>query len=563
MEFLKNHEVDFETDLQKVKNSEKMNKEILNLVKPFLPKDYSQTDLDKEYLKVYNGILANREAYEYFNQTSYPYVGTENSITNLWYRSVNQRIVHFVDHTDTYLNELVPMTPRKYALNVEHARLLLNEKLGLSSDLPLSEVIHKAATVLLEACEHEANPNADPKSSPSSNPIIPLLNDSEQVVLILEGLGGLLEHTGQRYVNDEHKDDGLRGKLFQEVQSALEMFKMAAPSALKDSILDYLFKGLKHTLHARTERLMERSDAITQKMLYQQQVPSQKPGETFTEWLNTYKKLNELNSRLGSLAPLGGEVNYQALQQRIVERQTTMMRNAAVYVYRNKLDITSLIAHEDLEIFTEITKQVENLSTEEKEERAGASMRMISHRDEKALQEQLKSKNEMACKDLIKKQLIPITEDYLKHLLAEIVKFKPSLKRSKYHEKLPVFRGERALRIEYEKINEKYKINVDLLKKLKDAKKIPLPSERILEFTKLLRVNDKKLGNHRDKAWKRYAKACLIAIGLICTGIIPGIAALLTYSAVTGKAANFFAQSKGKEFSHQAMKKADMKGLKK
>jgi hypothetical protein len=49
--------------------------------------------------------------------------------------------------------------------------------------------------------------------------------------------------------------------------------------------------------------------------------------------------------------------------------------------------------------------------------------------------------------------------------------------------------------------------------------------------------------------WYQYVKNCMVAIGIICTGIIPGVVGLLIYSSVNKKSSPlFFTKSRGEEY---------------
>ncbi|HDO8002937.1 hypothetical protein SDA20_14910 [Legionella pneumophila serogroup 1] len=81
-------------------------------------------------------------------------------------------------------------------------------------------------------------------------------------------------------------------------------------------------------------------------------------------------------------------------------------------------------------------------------------------------------------------------------------------------------------------IKEQIEITKNLQGILCNTKEYPLPSERIKAFTNQLKKDNEKLSAQHDPdpAWKRFAKSCLITIGVICSGIIPGILALAAYN---------------------------------
>ncbi|ABQ55280.1 AAA family ATPase [Legionella pneumophila] len=168
--------------------------------------------------------------------------------------------------------------------------------------------------------------------------------------------------------------------------------------------------------------------------------------------------------------------------------------------------------------------------------------------------QQLLSPKEISCANLIEAQLVPSTNDYLHHLIEQAKKINP-LVTDNIYEKLPPFNGSEADKSNYEKIVAKYDITKKMSDILNDKENIPLPSSRIKKFTETLQRNDKTLAEHRDPEWKRYVKNCLIAIGVICTGIIPGIVALMAYSTLKGKSSPmFFTNSAGKEYTDKVEK---------
>lgn len=141
------------------------------------------------------------------------------------------------------------------------------------------------------------------------------------------------------------------------------------------------------------------------------------------------------------------------------------------------------------------------------------------------LLKQLNSKDEQLCGSLIHTQLIPLTDKYLEHLRKQD---------------------------QTEIVAIKIKLATKLRDTVNNDSAISLPSERIKAFSALLKTSEQQLSEHRDPAWSRYAKNCLIVIGLVCTGIIPGIVALLSYAGIKGKSPLFFSQSQGEQFVAQA-----------
>lgn len=184
------------------------------------------------------------------------------------------------------------------------------------------------------------------------------------------------------------------------------------------------------------------------------------------------------------------------------------------------------------------------------EENQQISDRLI--RQEQLIQK-LISPNELKCSRLIESKLIPLTQAYLVHLIAAARNVNPIVENKQVYDALPDFAGNDSDQEQYFMIMEKYSITKNLLNQLEDKQSKPLPSERITQFTQSLNNSNDQLKKHRDSEWMQYFKGCMVAIGLICTGIIPGLAVLLAYTSYTGKSSPmFFNNTAGEEFAYQA-----------
>jgi hypothetical protein len=172
-----------------------------------------------------------------------------------------------------------------------------------------------------------------------------------------------------------------------------------------------------------------------------------------------------------------------------------------------------------------------------------------------------KNKKE-AYEQLIQKQLVPLTHQYLNHLIAEAAKMKPSLKGKQFRafkNTLPTYYGEECVKKQYNKIADKYALTYSLLALLEEDK--VEAKERILNFVHALKAMEKRLNLHRDPAWKNYTKCCFIALSILATGLIPGLLVLMAYSLAKGKSALFFAESQGEQFRKSAEKTVPTAGL--
>jgi hypothetical protein len=169
--------------------------------------------------------------------------------------------------------------------------------------------------------------------------------------------------------------------------------------------------------------------------------------------------------------------------------------------------------------------------------------------------QQLISPVELKCAQLIESKLIPLTQSYLHHLLEAAESINPIVSKKQYYTILPDFVGDDSDAEPYFKIVEKYIITRDLLSQLEDKKTTPLPSERILKFNQSLHKNNDQLKQHRDSEWMHYFKNCMIGIGIVCSGIIPGLIVLMAYSSYANKSSPlFFSRTEGEEFSLTAEK---------
>ncbi|KTD50881.1 hypothetical protein Lqua_1108 [Legionella quateirensis] len=178
-------------------------------------------------------------------------------------------------------------------------------------------------------------------------------------------------------------------------------------------------------------------------------------------------------------------------------------------------------------------------------------------RAQERLFQQLISPKEISCMQLIETKLIPLTKGYLDHLLKEAQKLNPSIKDKTSYDNLPELSGNESDKQKYLMIGKKFTISKNLLNQLEDKESIPLPSERITQFAQTLKSNNAQLKQHRDSEWTQFFKNCMVSIGIICTGIIPGLIALAAYSSYTGKSPLFFTRSQGDEYSHQVADKLD------
>ncbi|MFI4963552.1 MAG: hypothetical protein ACHP6H_06835, partial [Legionellales bacterium] len=164
----------------------------------------------------------------------------------------------------------------------------------------------------------------------------------------------------------------------------------------------------------------------------------------------------------------------------------------------------------------------------------------------------LQTPNEIACAHIIHQQLIPLTINYRIHLLAEAHKINPEINVAEHKGPLPNLSDKPLQAIHYAKISAKYDLLDAMLNALSDSTTVPLPSARVHTFAQSLNKAQDALKKPRDEPWIAYCKNCFIAISIVCTGIIPGIAFILGYALYTKKSPLFFTQSEGEQYVQTA-----------
>ncbi|KTD59735.1 hypothetical protein Lsai_0379 [Legionella sainthelensi] len=150
---------------------------------------------------------------------------------------------------------------------------------------------------------------------------------------------------------------------------------------------------------------------------------------------------------------------------------------------------------------------------------------------------------------IIKRELTPLTKDYLAHLAKEIKKYvDPSLDINDFPnlvnnvrkiQSWPENEFTQILKQKFDKVSELYDI-------LETKNK---PSIKVGQFYNQLNEGERLIQAHRDPAWKRYT---MIALSILVTGILPGLG-VLAYSAITGNTPKFW-QSSGHTFFQRAKK---------
>ncbi|WP_052117624.1 hypothetical protein [Legionella norrlandica] len=245
----------------------------------FNGKSIIKEQLKSLYFRLYDEIIKNREAYQHFNKTSYAVLGQEQAILKKIWSITDQRIVHYQSHNDTYLETIVPPVPGGHFLNYEHARLHLNQELGLEEGKSLSETINKAVNRLIKICKHTSelkdlkiNKQAEvnPSASVFLDKIAPTLDTKEGFELFLEGLGMLIEEVRRPYLQGQLTDPIERENLYNAVTRAFHLFNEYAQknpqNELVKSILNTLNSDLKTTLETKQKTLNEQYEDLSIKL---------------------------------------------------------------------------------------------------------------------------------------------------------------------------------------------------------------------------------------------------------------------------------------------------------
>ncbi|MCL9684748.1 hypothetical protein, partial [Legionella maioricensis] len=269
--------IDFLTRNGVTITSKKENDPFEALIAELMPID--ATKLKNLYLKLYEKIRENKEAYQYFNTTSYPTLGQEQALLRKLWTIVDQRIVHYQAHNDTFLPTIIPPVPGGHFLNYEHARIHLNNVLSLKDDVPLDQTINKAIKRLLNICKRvdekkslEVNVKDMSSSLIMVSKVADTLDTKEGVDLLLEGLAMLIEEVRRPYLQDEFIDERHRTKVWEAVTSAFVLFneflkdEKHAQNEVAKTILKTLNTNLATTLETKHHTLVEQYQLLSSKL---------------------------------------------------------------------------------------------------------------------------------------------------------------------------------------------------------------------------------------------------------------------------------------------------------
>jgi hypothetical protein len=307
--------------------------------------------------ELYNNIIENREAYRHFNTTSYPTLGQEQALIRRIWNVVDQRIVHYQAHNDTYLESIVPPVPGGHFLNYEHARIHINNELGLKEGIPLSETINQSIDRLVSLCKHKKamselqgnkTVSQDINSSVLADKLVSAIDTKEGFALLLDGLGMLIEEVKKPYLQGQFSDPTEREALYYGVQRAFMEFQTLAedPSnEIAKTIFDTLNTNFEVTLNTKRKSLKEEYTDLSLKL---------QGKEFFTGFQN---KIQEISTNLNSKSDGRNGDEFQLdlkLKQTLDDAQSLAQSNPDLETMRTFIN-NQLASYK--EFFTDIEEQ--------------------------------------------------------------------------------------------------------------------------------------------------------------------------------------------------------------
>ncbi|MCC5791682.1 MAG: hypothetical protein JJT82_03625 [Legionellaceae bacterium] len=335
--------------------------------------------LKEIYFQLYNKILVNKDAYNSYNQTSYAVLGQEQALARLVFKVLDQRIVHYQTHNDTYLHTIIPPVPGDHFLNFEHARMHLNKQLGLSDTNTLSETLDTARKRLIKICENtsrlEELKSTEERMSQSlqEDTIAHIcLKSKEAFDLLLEGVSTLIEQVRQPYLQNKLVDPRERAKIYDAIQSMFEVFsKFDRNNQLATTIYAQLRTDLKHTLNIKHDNLKHQYLALSNKLKEKQFLHElEKNIRTIAENVRDNEPLKnqlyKLESKLVSIGkqqPLSSTIRTSLAEEFTVLNDMKLSSDSA----EESRSLACLLLHEAIEenftyLFPQIIEEVIALS---------------------------------------------------------------------------------------------------------------------------------------------------------------------------------------------------------
>ncbi|HAT2009190.1 TPA: hypothetical protein I8Z88_001400 [Legionella pneumophila] len=250
-----------------------------DLIQPLFDEDgkIKKEELKEKYLTLYQDIIKNKAAYEHFNKTSYPVLGQEQSIQK-WFGSYrDDRIILHQAYKDAFLSDVLPHLPGGHFVNYDHARLTINQELGLEDGLPLNEVVDKTVKRLGEIMNRSSKlsqlKNDDKASfsdSVANDNYVHAMQSKEGFNILVDSLEGLIGEVGNIYIHDKHKSmsEDERDALFKSVKGAINSFKSddLKDNELATAVREKIDTTIKNILTAKITRLNGDAEILSQKL---------------------------------------------------------------------------------------------------------------------------------------------------------------------------------------------------------------------------------------------------------------------------------------------------------
>ncbi|AOW51412.1 TPA: hypothetical protein JBB06_12580 [Legionella pneumophila subsp. pneumophila] len=267
------------------------NDPLYKLIQPLIDEEgkSKKEELKAIYLTLYQEIINNKAAYERFNKTSYPVLGQEQSIQRVFGSYRDDRIILHQAYKDAFLSDVLPHLPGGHFVNYDHARLTINQELGLKDGLPLNEVIDKTVDRLGEIMKHSSKLNMLKKGDGEANDLSQSVLDDNCAHaiqsetgfnILVDSLEGVIGEVGNIYCHDKHKSMGEeeREALFHSVKRAIDSFKNdeLEDNELAKTVREKINTTVKSILTDKINRLNQDADIL-----------SKKQGHNLSEVINT------------------------------------------------------------------------------------------------------------------------------------------------------------------------------------------------------------------------------------------------------------------------------------
>ncbi|HBD7142715.1 TPA: hypothetical protein KKW64_001587 [Legionella pneumophila] len=250
-----------------------------DLIQPLFDDDgkIKKEELKEKYLTLYQEIAKNKAAYEHFNNTSYPVLGREQSIQKVFGSYRDDRIILHQAYKDAFLSDVLPHLPGGHFVNYDHARLTINQELGLEDGLPLNEVVDKTVKRLGEIMNRSSKlsqlKNDDKASfsdSVANDNYVHAMQSKEGFNILVDSLEGLIGEVGNIYIHDKHKSmsEDERDALFKSVKGAINSFKSddLKDNELATAVREKIDTTIKNILTAKITRLNGDAEILSQKL---------------------------------------------------------------------------------------------------------------------------------------------------------------------------------------------------------------------------------------------------------------------------------------------------------